>query len=97
MVTRGHMPLRMCAICRQRFPKAQLLRHTRSEQGEWQADEKQRQAGRGVYLCPDPDCRKRFAAFKGGKKQGHRAKAGPTTPQGPDQPSGKRCIKRCAA
>jgi len=65
--------MRMCAVCRRRFPKAQLLRHTRSPQGDWMPDEKQTQAGRGWYLCADPGCRERFVRGKasGRKNKGH--------------------------
>jgi predicted RNA-binding protein YlxR (DUF448 family) len=56
-----HAPVRMCAACRQRFPKARLLRHTRSPLGNWMPDDDQTRPGRGRYLCSDPGCRERFA------------------------------------
>ena len=58
--TRPHAPVRMCAVCRRRFPKEHLTRHTRSPQGNWMPDGDQAQPGRGRYLCSDPGCRERF-------------------------------------
>ena len=56
-----HAPVRMCIVCRQRFPKAQLSRYTRSPQGDWMPDADRTQPGRGWYLCFAPGCRERFA------------------------------------
>ena len=63
---RPHEPVRMCAVCRRRFLKAQLSRYTRSPQGNWMPDEDQTRPGRGCYLCSDPGCRGRFARGKAG-------------------------------
>jgi predicted RNA-binding protein YlxR (DUF448 family) len=57
---RLHTPVRMCAVCRRRFPKACLARHTRNPQGDWMPDADQTRPGRGRYLCSDPGCRERF-------------------------------------
>ena len=70
---RRHVPVRMCAVCRRRFPKAQLSRHTRSPQECWMPDEEQTQPGRGLYLCSDPGCRKRFARVEASGRDNGRA------------------------
>ena len=48
------IPERRCAGCMQSFPKASLIRITASEQGLVIDDQKA--PGRGVYLCPRPEC-----------------------------------------
>ncbi|MDR0465795.1 MAG: DUF448 domain-containing protein [Deltaproteobacteria bacterium] len=77
---RPHAPVRMCAVCRRRLPKAQLLRHTRSLQGEWTPDEGRTQPGRGRYLCSDPGCRERFARLDA-KSRGNRGPASGRRPE----------------
>ncbi len=62
----------MCAVCRRRFPKAELLRHARGASGEWLPDFKYLQPGRGCYVCSAPACRERFAAC-GAKAEKRRA------------------------
>lgn len=57
-------PVRMCVICRQRFLKKHLLRHTRTEDGKLAPDPKQTAPGRGWYVCGEPSCRERFARFR---------------------------------
>ena len=54
-------PERMCAACRQRRAKAELLRFVRSEDGRVMLDTAQRLPGRGVYLCDCDDCLKKAA------------------------------------
>ena len=49
-------PIRMCAACRERFPKAQLLRVALSEEGEAVLDKEQRVMGRGAYVCYNRRC-----------------------------------------
>lgn len=44
-------PTRMCRVCRQRLPKAQLTRWVRKSDGSVVRDETQRLAGRGAYTC----------------------------------------------
>jgi len=66
---RSHVPIRMCAVCRRRFPKARLTRHTCDREGGWMPDESQTQPGRGRYLCSDPGCRERFARAETKKRR----------------------------
>ncbi len=56
MSKRGHIPLRTCVGCKRQFPKKELLRFTRSPEGELLFDERQRLPGRGGYLCRNPAC-----------------------------------------
>ena len=48
----GHVPTRMCRICRTKKPQSQLQRWTNSGSG-WVADGPKRAPGRGVYTCSE--------------------------------------------
>ena len=52
-------PVRQCMGCRNRFPKAELIRVVRSPDGAVSLDTKGKAQGRGVYLCRDEKCYKR--------------------------------------
>lgn len=57
----GHVPLRMCIVCRERLPKGELSRYVRAKVGNRLAkDDKQTHPGRGYYVCHRDECRKRF-------------------------------------
>jgi predicted RNA-binding protein YlxR (DUF448 family) len=56
MAKRGHISVRMCAGCRKRRPKAELIRLTLNDQGQVVVDKEKLSAGRGVYLCPSQGC-----------------------------------------
>ena len=64
-------PIRRCAACRRRRPKAELLRFVRRTDPAGEAaggvvfDPGQRHPGRGGYCCPDPACLDR-AVRRGG-------------------------------
>lgn len=45
------MPIRMCAVCRERFNKPELSRIVRSENGEIVIDKLQKAQSRGIYVC----------------------------------------------
>ena len=45
--------------CRNRFPKAELIRVVRSPEGAVSLDARGKAQGRGVYLCRDAKCYKR--------------------------------------
>ena len=69
-------PVRMCVICRRRFAKAELIRHVLTPEGILLIDETQKSPGRGFYLCPDPDCGRRFGKYRPATRQrGRRARA----------------------
>ncbi|HVA38887.1 MAG TPA: DUF448 domain-containing protein [Candidatus Dormibacteraeota bacterium] len=44
------IPARTCVGCRRKFPQSQLLRFVRRG-GDWVADARRREPGRGAYLC----------------------------------------------
>ncbi len=50
-----HIPLRMCAACRQMRPKEELIRLT-EDGGEILIDNTKKMGGRGVYICCCIDC-----------------------------------------
>lgn len=61
------LPERMCVGCGQHKPKGELIRVVcHKEQGVW-IDRTGKAAGRGAYLCPDPECLKK--AKKAGRLQ----------------------------
>ena len=58
-----HIPIRMCAICRKRRPKAELERFiTGQGSAPPLADPRQVLPGRGVYVCASGVCREKFIA-----------------------------------
>lgn len=66
-------PERMCAVCRGRFARKELLRLTALETGEWQLDPSSREEGRGLYLCHGSECLKKV--LDGNKKLSFRVSA----------------------
>jgi predicted RNA-binding protein YlxR (DUF448 family) len=57
----GHIPVRMCVICRKRFPKRDLLRFVSTEGSASPfPDPRQALPGRGWYVCFSPACRERY-------------------------------------
>lgn len=69
-----HVPMRTCVLCRRKLPKQELTRHVRDGSGQLICDPAQVLPGRGMYVCSDEACRKRFEKFglrkhpKGGKQ-----------------------------
>jgi len=56
--THKHIPMRMCVICRQRFPKSEIIRYTcphADEKTLW-ADPAGKRPGRGFYVCTSSEC-----------------------------------------
>ena len=53
------LPMRQCAGCREMKPKNHMVRVVRSPQGEISLDFRGKAPGRGVYVCPDPECLKK--------------------------------------
>lgn len=64
-----HTPMRMCVICRQRFPKAELDRYVLSPEGELKPDIRRNMPGRGWYLCSEPACGERFLKYALGRRK----------------------------
>lgn len=50
------LPQRMCAVCRTRRDKAELLRIVKNTDGRICVDEIGKLQGRGAYICRDGDC-----------------------------------------
>ena len=53
------IPMRMCVGCREMKPKAQLVRVVKPQEGEARIDRTGKAAGRGAYVCPQPECLRR--------------------------------------
>ena len=49
-------PIRMCAGCRERAPKKDLIRVVRTPEGELILDARNKAPGRGAYICRKTDC-----------------------------------------
>ena len=52
------IPQRQCVGCREKKPKPELIRVVRAPDGGISLDARGKAAGRGAYLCPDPECLK---------------------------------------
>lgn len=52
-------PLRMCAGCRERAPKKQLIRVVRTPDGRLLLDAREKAPGRGAYICRKAECLKK--------------------------------------
>lgn len=53
------IPMRQCAGCREMKQKNEMVRVVRSPEGEISLDFRGKAPGRGVYVCPNPDCLKK--------------------------------------
>ena len=58
------IPMRQCMGCRERKPKRELVRIVRSPEGAVSVDHKGKAPGRGMYICPDPECLKKAVRAK---------------------------------
>ena len=63
--SRARIPERRCAGCGGRFPKSDLVRVVRGEDGLVAVDNRMRAQSRGTYVCKDPACLKK--ALKSGR------------------------------
>ncbi|MCL1804474.1 MAG: YlxR family protein [Clostridiales bacterium] len=50
------VPMRMCAICRQQYPKRSLIRLTKTADGLVSLDDTGKKPGRGLYVCRSEEC-----------------------------------------
>lgn len=50
------IPLRTCIVCKESFPKKNLLRIVKNNEGNVFIDKTGRANGRGAYLCDNPSC-----------------------------------------
>lgn len=53
------IPQRQCVGCREKKSKPELIRVVRAPDGGISLDARGKAAGRGAYLCPDPECLKK--------------------------------------
>ena len=53
------IPLRQCIGCIEMKPKKELIRVVKNKEGEISLDLIGKAAGRGAYLCNNPECLKK--------------------------------------
>lgn len=58
------IPQRQCMGCRERKNKRELIRVVRGKDGTVSLDFSGKAAGRGAYVCPDPECLKKAIKSK---------------------------------
>ncbi|MCD8041282.1 MAG: YlxR family protein [Clostridia bacterium] len=58
------IPLRQCIACRELKEKRDMLRIVKNAQGEIFLDFSSKAAGRGAYICNNPDCVKKLVKNK---------------------------------
>ena len=58
------IPMRMCIACREMKPKTEMTRVVKNAEGEIFADPTGKAAGRGAYICSNPDCLKNLEKKK---------------------------------
>lgn len=56
----NYIPIRMCSVCRNRFPKTKLLRVVKNKNGEIKIDKSFTAEGRGAYVCNSDECLKKL-------------------------------------
>ena len=66
---KGHVPIRTCVSCRSKRPKKELLRLVLDKDDRIIADEFQKKKGRGIYLCDDVSCIRKFLKRKAMKNK----------------------------
>ena len=62
-------PMRMCVVCRGRFPQRELLRVALDKQGNivvggTKESGGKKAPGRGAYICNSPECRAKLVKTK---------------------------------
>ncbi len=58
------IPMRMCIACRGMKPKMEMTRVVKTAEGEIFADPTGKAAGRGAYVCTEPECLKKVGLKK---------------------------------
>ncbi len=58
------IPMRTCIACREMKPKMEMTRVVKTAEGEIFADPTGKAAGRGAYVCQNPDCLKKVGMKK---------------------------------
>ena len=59
------IPQRQCVGCREMKEKKALLRIVRTPEGQILLDGTGKKSGRGVYVCPDPECLRKARKSRG--------------------------------
>ena len=59
MMKTKKIPMRMCLGCNEMKPKKELVRVVKSKEGEISLDLTGKKAGRGAYICRNPECLKK--------------------------------------
>ena len=59
------IPMRECAGCGEMKNKRGLIRIVRDKDGVFSIDRTGKKAGRGAYLCPNPECLQKAQKQKG--------------------------------
>lgn len=54
------IPMRMCIACHEMKPKKEMLRIVKPKEGDISIDFTGKAAGRGAYICDDPNCIKKL-------------------------------------
>lgn len=54
------IPMRMCVACHESKPKKEMLRVVKPKEGDVFIDFTGKAAGRGAYVCDNPDCIKKL-------------------------------------
>ena len=54
------IPMRMCIACHEMTPKKEMLRLVKPKEGDAFIDFTAKAAGRGAYICNNPDCVKKL-------------------------------------
>lgn len=54
------IPLRMCIACKELKEKKSMLRVVKNSEGKIFLDFSSKAAGRGAYICDNPDCIKKL-------------------------------------
>ncbi len=54
------IPMRMCIACHEMKPKKEMLRIVKPKDGDAYLDFTGKAAGRGAYICNNPDCIKKL-------------------------------------
>ena len=76
-MAKGKVPFRMCIACRQMKPKKEMTRIVKTADGDIFADFSGKAAGRGAYICSDPECNKKLQD----KKLLHKAFSAQVSPE----------------
>lgn len=59
-----HVPIRTCVSCRSKKAKKELIRLVLDKNKRVIMDEFQKKEGRGIYLCDNESCMKKFLKTK---------------------------------